>query len=169
MIFALDVSYLHLSKLFESWFRLFIKDFLKSKFYFLIIFLDNSRIFFFAIDFYIFFLLSNQFLITTSLLIKSFLKILLYIWNEIEFDTIIQLMNSSLLEKNYSSKLKFFQIFNDFIKCQNYAIIIIDNQKNVKEIMNKFVIRCNKNKKQRVSQIINKRSKVDIKRVDYFF
>ena len=35
--------------------------------------------------------------------------------------------------------------------------------------MNKFIIRCNKNEKQRVSQIIDKRSKVDIKRVDCFF
>ena len=35
--------------------------------------------------------------------------------------------------------------------------------------MNKLVIRCNKNEKQRVSQIINKRSKIDTKRVDCFF
>ena len=78
-------------------------------------------------------------------------------------------MISSSFEKNYSSKSNFFQIFNNFIKCQNYAIVIIDNQKNVKKIMNKLVIRCNKNEKQRVSQIINKRSKIDIKRVDCFF
>ena len=35
--------------------------------------------------------------------------------------------------------------------------------------MNKLIIRCNKNEKQRVSQIINKRSKVDIKHVNCFF
>ena len=102
-------------------------------------------------------------------LVKSFLKKLLYIWSEIKFDTIIQFMISSSFEKNYLSKSKFFQIFNDFIKCQNYVIIIINNQKNVKKIMNKFVIRCNKNEKQRISQIIDKRSKINIKRVDCFF
>ena len=78
-------------------------------------------------------------------------------------------MISSSFEKNYSLKSKIFQIFNDFIKYQNYAIVIIDNQRNVKEIMNKLIIRCNKSEKQRVSQIIDKRSKIDTKRVDCFF
>lgn len=81
----------------------------------------------------------------------------------------ISMIFSSLDETKYEIETKLLLAINNFIKHQNYAICIFDSQKNAKEMKNKLIINCNRERKQESSQFTRKKLEVDSVRVNCLF
>ena len=73
-----------------------------------------------------------------------------FVINEYEIETSFVILTFSFLSDAYTSSKKFLVNLNQIIKFKNYSIVIIDSQKNVKNIKNKIIIKCNRHDKSSI-------------------
>ena len=115
-------------------------------------------------DFYI--LISQLNIINTF--INLFAIRSLFLTSEYKFEIIFSIIISLSLSETYSSANFFLITLNDYIKYKNYFVVIIDSQKNIKNVKNTLIIKCNKENKLR-SKSTRKRLNANSEKIDYFF
>ena len=92
-----------------------------------------------------------------------------FIVSEYESKTIFDVLFSSSLNEKWFIQQEIFQKINKIVKFFEYAIVIDDFQKFFQKIKNKFILKCNKNRKSHNSKFTIIKFDAKFKRIQCFF